>query len=243
MVVEWGTPGLDDELYDSHGDAMTSAITWQLGVFGYMDEFDVWHVVNPTTLNPWEYKDYWVVFDQANFELSNPLVAPMVQGYATIDDDGYSSYRLSLDPGDTFNFSGLDAYVWAFNTQNYEYGLEWLIYRGSGLGDEPAWTFPEDPTSPPEPEAQWIADDLNLTDSDEPVWGNQNGIYGGTSKGAVASNPQLYPGYEYQLLQTYTIVPEPGTYAVGVILMGLGALQWWRKKQRGQTENFERTSV
>lgn len=223
MAIEWGTPLMNDPLYDSKGNQMTDAFTWQLGVFAYQDEFDVWHeVADPTTLNPWDFKSNWIVFDQATFDTSS-MFAPAVLGSATILDDGTSSSSYG-EAG--FNFSGMNAYVWAFNTQNYEYGLEWLIYRST------SWEFPEDPSTPPVLEDEWINVD-DLVQSDIPLWGNQNGVVDQDAGDfSYASNPQLYHPLDNDLLQSYTIVPEPGTYAAGILLLGIGGFQWWLRRRK-----------
>lgn len=218
MNIEWGTPLMNDPLYDSYGDPMTDDFIWQLGVFAD----NAGNQVDPNSIDPASWADYWVIFDQADFDTTSPF-SPAVLGSATIQNDGTSSS--SYAPA-SFDFSGMDAYVWAFKTdQDYKWGLEWLIYRSED------WTMPTDPTTPPDPEAEWI--NVDLAQTDIPLWGNQNGVIDAdTGNLSYASNPQLYQPIDNDLLQSYTVIPEAKTYVAGALLLMLGAFHLWSKKRQ-----------
>jgi len=218
VTIDWGV-NFGDEIYTSDGNLADDAIHWELGAF--RDGF------TPNGNNVELWKDYWIVFDIAPFEEDpyNPGQY-IFQREVQMPNDGSSVAY----PAESWNFKGMTAYVWGFNDKTYQMGLEWLLYRGED------WVFPDFPTDePPDLDLEW--DVAHMTTTDIPVWGavgNPDGPYPGYSTQVGlgwASGPIYTPGDpEVSLLQLYTI-PEPGTYAVGALMLGAAAFHGWRRRR------------
>lgn len=222
LLIEWGTP-VDTYLttsYDVELVSNTQPIFWQLGAF--VDGF------NPTEANANLWAANWRVFDLAatNYALG------LFTGIAILADDGTSTSTYAT-PG--FDFRGLDAYIWGYNTTNdlwdgtkvYGPGMEWLVFRASDNPVDP-WVFPTNyPPGPPSLEYEWSISDL--TTNDVPLWGSQNGVIGlGVASSPVNSAPPFYG----DVLQLYTIIPEPSGIAAGILLVTGAGLYHWKRRRR-----------
>ncbi len=205
-----------NQLVDSAGDELivpvvpgfpeaTSNFTFALGSF--IDGF------NPTNNNIGQWFDNWRTFDVALFAADPDLIG--IQGGMTVD-----GFTVSESPlADTsFNFSGLDAYLWIYNDTALQPGTEWFVARAS------TWTFPDiglfdtDCSScPGENPINWSTSDFasNTISDDVPLYGNQSGVQGEGTYTVLNDN-------EFAI-QTFGVIPEPSTLflpaCIGICLM------------------------
>lgn len=171
----------------------TSSYTFALGSF--IDGF------NPTSGNIAQWADNWRTFDVALFAADPDLIG--IQGGMTVDGFTVSDNPLA---DDTFNFSGLDAYLWIYNSTALETGTEWFLGRAS------TWTFPDIglfdtncDSCPGENPINWSTSDFasNTVSDDVPLYGNQSGVLGEGTYTALNSD-------EFAI-QTFGVIPEPSS--------------------------------
>lgn len=198
-AFNWGTP-VFSSLFDSYGNPLDASYTFELGAFDPS--------FTPTSNNVTSWSDNWKIFDTATFNVE----AEHFASTANMLDDGTST---SATATAGYDFRGLDAYIWGYNTKSYILTLEWVWLRSTN------WTFPTSITpGPPVTPTEWSISDL--TPSDVPLWGRQSNSIGL----GYATNPGTYN------LQTYTLnVPEPSTVAL-LCLAGAGTLLAARLRRR-----------
>lgn len=185
-----------DELKDSFGNDLTESFTFQMGTFD--------GTFAPSDDNVADWEGNWRVFEQADF---NDVPPPLVGFTTTISDQGFSGSTNS-NADTAYDFSGQEAWLWVFNGRDVEAsGTEWFLGRAD------AWTFPTisgDECCGGELPIDWALEDFA---SETPVWGNQSGIEGFGERS----------GFDVDFeLQTYIVVPEPGTW----VLMGIALSTW-----------------
>lgn len=228
LLVEWGTP-VDTYLTTSFDVELVSnaqPIFWQLGAF--VSGF------NPTAANVESWASNWRVFDLA----TNNYALGLFTGIAILLDDGTSS---STNATAGFDFRGLDAYMWGYNTfedtadgtKFYGFGMEWLVLRADENPVDP-WVFPVSyPPGPPSLEYEWSISDL--TTNDVPLFGSQNGVIG---LGIASAPINIAPVGYGDVLQLYTVVPEPSGIAAGILLVsGVGFYHWKRRRSKVTQES------
>lgn len=150
----------------------------------------------PTAENVGEWAMNWRTVDVADFDES--------LGYLTGTFDIYDDGRSSSPDADPGVFFSLPAYVWIYDTPDLTNGAEWFLARS----DE--WVLPDEegdccggtPT-------EWSTSDFG--NEDEPVVGAHGNVRGG----GTAAAPGFYD------LQTYTVVPEPGSLTLLAMAAGL----------------------
>lgn len=190
-----------DTLRDNTDVNLTSSFTFQLGSF--KDGFA------PTATNLTQWLDNWVVFHVADFNVVQESGQPDAPVFAFNDAgmtlDGTSVFSHSSNDG--YDFSDQRAWLWVFNDSQVTPSTttEWF------LGSATVWEFPdkanfddEEAVSPFE--VNWSL--LDFQTSDVPIWGGQNGQEGAGYKEVFSPSATL---------QTYKVIPEPGTW----ILMGI----------------------
>jgi len=206
QTLNWGSPfseSFTSNLADSQGNALNDTYTFEIGTFG--DGF------NPNAANAADWYTHWKAFDAASF--SEGTFDPAT-GYVTATADmNPSGFSTSPDAtSNTFNFSGLEAFLWVRNSNSPGTNSEWALVRAG------SWTFPTaDPECcPSEFPVNWSVSDLT---SEVPVYGGQGGIQGD----GVHSVSGSY------FIQTYTFaaVPEPSA----VLMIGMAALALARRRR------------
>ena len=236
-TINWGTP-YDSVLLDSKGNFLDPALyTFELGAF--VSGF------TPQQSNLLDWRANWQVFDVGNFSIfdsefnvvtnANAASYGYITGTAELNANGTSASQ-KTGVSSSFDFRGLDAFVWGYNQTSYSDGLEWVLLRSS------QWTFPSggqlDPDNccPLTLPLDWSSSDLSYqgfnhdTGTDVAAFGSHTGpdanglgersfIPGTSEGGALDLN-----AYEFQ---TFTI-PEPATAVVG-LLLAAGILRRQRK--------------
>lgn len=206
VLFDWGSE-VYSELFDSYGTRLDSSYTFELGSFDPS--------FTPTSGNVALWAANWKVFDSTTINESFDLF----RSSAYLLDDGTSSSAFADPIG--YDFRGLDAYIWGYNTKSYTQTLEWVWFRA------PSWTFPVSVTPGPSvTPVDWSISDLVA--GDVPLWGRQ-----GTAAGlGYASAPGLLGQYN---LQTYTLepapgpIPEPSTILFAALLAAIALLHRWRR--------------
>lgn len=196
ITINWGSP-VDSILRDSYGNTLGAGMHFQLGSFA--ESFV------PTFENIDLWRTHWRVFDEASY---NPDFGYFT-GTAEISSNGFSNSPDATGSSGTFNFLGLDAYLWVFNDNVPElWSTQWALVRA----DE--WTFPiaaEDCCGSVLP-LEWSLSDLSEVGT--PVFGRT-----GDREGAGTSYAEN-PSYN---LQTYSLVPEissvPAIAAVALLVV------------------------
>jgi len=194
MQATWGTTisfffesSESDTLKDSFGNDLDASFTFQIGSF--TDGFD------PAEANTSLWASNWLVFDQAAFQPGPPPLTGVLDG-GTDDNGNTVSTQPAADTATSF-FSR-DAWLWVYNTQDISTeGSEWFLGRASD------WTFPDSTASGCCPEGffQWALNDFTV---ETPIWGSQALLEGG----GTASLKDSFT------VQTYVVVPEPGTWVM-----------------------------
>ena len=187
VTVERGSL-IPSAIVDSEGNALDGSFTFQLGFF--QDSF------TPTVGNTADWATYWEVFDQADYNTE----VGYFTGSAGVNGDGTST---STFASPTISFTNEQAYIWVFNSQTPGTSTEWF------LATDPSWVFPvgNDDCCDPSPPLQWSLSDLDNGDV-APVWGAQTDQ---TGAGDYSVTNPLFD------LQTFVIVPEPGSLMLVVI--------------------------
>ncbi len=189
QTLNWGSEVFSD-LATSKGVALDNTFVFEIG------SFDPAFV--PTTSNVSDWSGNWRIFDRAAFDPGSGYFTSTVQMFREVSNPNtvHSDYPGAAN----INFSGLEAYLWVRNGTTPVKGTEWLLTRASN------WTFPVvggeccDKST-----VEWSVSDL--TASNIPKWGSQNGVDGP----GVVSNPSSHT------LQTFTFVPEPSSALLGVV--------------------------
>jgi hypothetical protein len=206
VLFDWGSEYYS-ELFDSYGNRLDASYTFELGAFDPS--------FTPTAVNFTSWAAIWNVF------VSNTINTTFVlfRSSAYMLDDGTSS-SLAADPAG-YDFRGLDAYIWGYNSKSYTQTLEWVWFRA------PSWIFPASfAPGPPVTPTDWSIS--QLTAGDVPLFGRQAGDVGL----GYASAPGVLGQYN---LQTYTLtpgpagVPEPSTVIFAALLVVIAALHRWQR--------------
>ena len=196
QTINWGSEAFST-LVDSHNVELNNSYVFELGAF--TTRFD------PITSNPLLWIANWRVYDAAEYSQAN--------GYFTARVDMLDNGHSSAPESANIDFRGLDAYLWIRNSNVAEnINSEWLLVRSS------SWDFPTpsshccDPSLP----IEWSVSDLTV--SDVPVYGAQDGANDTVRKGGGVISTPPPPG---TYLQTATLVPELSS---SVLIMVLGVL-------------------
>ena len=205
VLFDWGSE-VYSELFDSYGNRLDSSYTFELGAFDPS--------FTPTAANiaSGAWAANWKVFDSTTINTTFDLF----RSSAYMLDDGTSTSAFAT-PG--YDFRGLNAYIWGYNTKSYTETLEWVWFRA------PSWVFPASFTpGPPLTPTDWSIS--QLTAGDVPLFGRQ-----GTAVGlGFASAPGVLGQYN---LQTYTlqveVIPEPSTIFIAVLLAAIAIVHRWKR--------------
>jgi len=207
VLFDWGSE-VYSELFDSYGTRLDASYTFELGAFDPS--------FTPTAGNVALWEANWKVFDSTTINTTFDLF----RSSAYMLDDGTST---STSPSVTtgYDFRGLNAYIWGYNSKSYTQTLEWVWFRA------PSWIFPATVTpGPPVTPTDWSIS--QLTAGDVPLWGRQ-----GTAVGlGYASAPGVLGQYN---LQTYTLqigptpIPEPSTIIFAVLLVAIAVFHRWKR--------------
>lgn len=207
VLFDWGSE-VYSELFDSYGTRLDSSYKFELGAFDPS--------FTPTAGNVTLWAANWKVFDSTTINTTFDLF----RSSAYMLDNGTSTSP-SADPAG-YDFRGLNAYIWGYNTKSYTQTLEWVWFRA------PSWVFPASfAPGPPVTPTDWSIS--QLTAGDVPLWGRQ-----GTAVGlGYASAPGILGQYN---LQTYTLqppgpsgVPEPSTIIAAALLLAIALFHRWKR--------------
>lgn len=214
-----------DQLVDSAGAPLiealvpgspeaTSTFTFELGAFA--DGFI------PESANLSDWHSNWRPFDVALMAADPDIIG--IQGGMTVDGNSVSEHP---DVDATFNFSGLDAYLWIYNGTDLVQGTEWFLGRAE------TWVFPDTglfdtdcESCPGEAPLNWSTSDFasdTITNDDVPLYGSQSGVLG---EGTYTA---LDDGYT---LQTFGVVPEPATVFLPAVIGLIVFFKQLRRKGR-----------
>jgi len=207
VLFDWGSE-VYSELFDSYGNRLDASYTFELGAFDPS--------FTPTAGNITSWAANWKVFDSTAINTTFDLF----RSSAYMLDDGTSTSAFADPIG--YDFRGLDAYIWGYNSKNYTQTLEWVWFRA------PSWIFPASFTpGPPLTPTDWSIS--QLTAGDVPLFGRQ-----GTAVGlGYASAPGVLGQYN---LQTYTlestqVIPEPSTIFIAVLLAAIAIAHRWKRRR------------
>ena len=196
-------------LKDHSGNDLSSVFTASLGFFD--------NNFAPTSENIGDWEINWVAFTQASIDTTNPpFPEPRFKLEANLLNDGTSSDNSEA------NFGGESAWLWVYNTQNaFAPGAEWF------LGRVQTWMFPEPiqsecSTCPGDFEIQWA---ISQFSDQTPVWGRQSAHEGGGFSD--------FPSDTFTL-QTYIVIPEPGSLFLMLAAFSAASLLLYRRKGAAQ---------
>lgn len=181
--INWGSP-IFSSIVDSAGVELNNTFVFELGSFA--------NGFQPNAGNLASWHQNWRIFDTAGYNDSRDPdpVFGYFTGTSSLLDDGTSTSNPS------FNFGGLNAYIWVRDSNDNVEGSEWFLARSE------LWKFP-DPISgccDNELPIDWSLSDLK-NQAVTPIFGSQDGL-----KGAGEFTVDGVFG-----LQTYTIIPEPSS--------------------------------
>jgi hypothetical protein len=214
QIVDSGGAPLIEAAPSGAPDAVSDFV-FELGVFN--------EGFTPLIDNLDEWAENWNTFDVALMAAEPVLIG--IQGGLTANGETVSEHP-NADSG--VDFSGRDAFLWIYNSQDLAEGTEWFVGRASD------WVFPEidllnsDCSScPGESPVQWSTSQFNgdtvVGTADVPLFGSQSGVQGAGSVSEVDADFTL---------QTAVVVPEPSTLILPTII-GLLAV-WCRMQKRGR---------
>ncbi len=197
-----------DRLKDSYGNDLDDSFVASLGYFD--------NNFSPNSENIGDWRNNWVSFTQSLIVDTNPPFAePRFNLEAEFLSDGTSS-----DNADAV-FSGQSAWLWVYNEQDaFAPGAEWF------LGRVESWMFPEPPEPgctdcPGEFPTQWAVSNFS---TETPIWGRQSSYEGG--------------GFNFTsedfTLQTYVVIPEPGSLFLMLAAFSAASLLLYRRKGAAQ---------
>ena len=228
-TINWGSP-ITSVFRDSQGNILDPSIyRFELGAFTAS--------FTPTSSNISLWRDNWRVFDVADYQIYDSAFEVIESGVAGAVYGSFSGAAELLANGTSgssqtgvstgFDFSGLNAYIWGFNTDTYSSNLEWVIVRDS------SWVFPTNENMDPDnccpltlaldwslSDLYYTSDQAQIQDNDTPLFGSQGGS-SANGLGEFSSQNESFT------LQTFTI-PEPSTTIVGLLL---GAMMLRRSRK------------
>ncbi|HEY1083565.1 MAG TPA: PEP-CTERM sorting domain-containing protein [Prosthecobacter sp.] len=201
-TIDWGNAVMD-VLVDSHGNALDSTYTIELGTFGSF---------TPTGLNQGDWMANWKVFDRA---IAGTDWIPSMRYFnssASVMPGGVSS---EAPPLPSFTFAqGEQAYMFVYNSLAFDYVSEWALITNSSLDGTLVddWLMPA-PGSKEDSTIEWRVSNASVV------------IHGGLndeqSYGVYTVDPGTFA------LQTH-VVPEPA----GMVLVMLGIAFSWFPRRR-----------
>lgn len=211
QTINLGTDLLDD-LGTSAGNNLNGSFEVSLGTFD--------GAFTPTDVNVADWSVNWRTFDETNVTTSPlppPLGGPNFQLSADLMDTGYTGS--SSPAADTsYDFSGKDIWLWVRNKETIDFGTEWFLARvdASFATPNPGDCCPgEDPLN------------LSLLDLiSPPVFGSSLGVKGG----GIFTFDDTSGTFE---LQTFKVIPEPGTLILSAIVFGLFGIVYVKRERRG----------
>jgi hypothetical protein len=231
-TINWGSP-ITSVFRDSQGNILDPSIyRFELGAFTAS--------FTPSSSNISLWRDNWRVFDVADYRVYDFVDPDLVlldhtlegelakadfgsfSGAAELLADGTSgSLKSGVSTG--FDFSGLNAYIWGYNTATYDSNLEWVIVR-----DE-TWTFPVNENMDPDNccpltlAIDWSLSDLTYTTDEAQIQNNDTALYGSQGGSLANGLGEFTTQSESFTLQTFTI-PEPSS-ALVCLLLAAGLLR------------------
>ena len=208
VLFDWGSE-VYSELFDSYGNRLDASYTFELGAF------DPSFTPTAGNIDTGAWAANWKVFDSTTINTTFDLF----RSSAYMLDNGTSTSPFADPIG--YDFRGLNAYIWGYNSKNYTQTLEWVWFRA------PSWIFPASfSPGPPLTPTDWSIS--QLTAGDVPLFGRQ-----GTAVGlGYASAPGVLGQYD---LQTYTLqsgpapIPEPSSVLIAILLVGIAAYHRWHR--------------
>lgn len=227
--IVWGG-SVGDLNVDSRALPLTSAMTFQLGVFTDNEDGSSF---DPESGSYDLWQSHWVAFDQSIYseivQDGETTEFGLYTGGATLLGDLTSnSDRVpGLSPKPTFE-PGAQAYIWGFNDQSVGLNTEWLLVTNdsSDGNAEDDWTIPSPSSHSPDTTQLRIAGAtkavvgaLGTYRSDD----NSSDILIGD--GDVLSRPEQFSIQTHTLLP---IVPEPSSALL--ILIGFGSVMFRRRR-------------
>ena len=227
-TIVWGG-SVGDINVDSKGQALTSAMTFQLGIFTDRldgDPFDP----SVESFELWD--DHWVAFDQSAYSVisqnGQETEFGLYTGGATLLPDltSTSSRIPQSTPKPTFN-PGAQAYIWGFNSKEIGVDSEWLLVTNDSRdgNTEDDWLLPTPSTHSPDTIQMRIP---NATTS---VFGAL-GDYRGTGDSPViegsGAKDQAVDSYSIQTYSFLPAVPEPSSVS---LLIGSALLLVLRRRR------------
>lgn len=194
QTLNWGSE-VGSQIVDSKGTALQQdTFLFQLGAFA--PDF----IPKETNHNEW--LSNWRVFDHASY--NEPF------GYFTGAAVLLPDVKSGAQDASAVSFAGLEAYLWVRNSDTPGESTEWLLTRAE------SWIFPATGGECCNTNIlQWSVSDLTATDV--PLWGGQNGIDG----------PGSFVPSGTPTLQTHIVIPEP----TSVLLAALGWLVVLRRRR------------
>jgi len=202
QTLDWGTP-FGTDIVDSNGTPIDSLYVIEIGAFE--DGF------TPDETNVSSWLTNWRVFDSATYNSGLMFFT----GQASMNDDGTSTSPTSTS---TFDFQGLNAFLWIRKGDQPVEGSEWLLTRSVSSDPEKNWVFPNAVPGCCDHDTNFQWSVSNLDGDDIPQWGNQGGVYG----------PGVFSTTGPYTLQTYTFVPEPG---VPLMVLASSAVLFSRRRR------------
>lgn len=156
QTIEWGSEVFSN-FQQSNGDPLDSSFVFELGAFD--------NAFSPTPANANDWFANWQVFDVADFN-------PITNYFTSTVDMNPTGGSTSPDGNPSFDFQGLQAYMWIRNEDIPSPTAEWF------LAADPTWIYPTalDDCCNNQPPLQWVinsvtppGDPIILTQVPEPT--------------------------------------------------------------------------
>jgi hypothetical protein len=210
-TVQWSNETGDDIFQSDGVTPIGGAFNFELGTFGSFD---------PAVSDPSLWVANWKPLDMAGVNLSEGFFSGQFEmlddPYPASGPSGFvsSSYGTDFDglpplPDDDYfaaasgDYEYFDqgevAYVWVYNSQLVADGTEWALFTAQ------AWTIPA-------PNSNLSDLEWRLTNASTSIWGaiNDDASVGEGIRGAVPADPEN----DGWALQTFGVVPEPGSFCL-----------------------------
>ena len=217
ITINWGNAD-PSTMFDSQGNTLLSGHPTPPGTGSFLIELGTFSgefTPDPTNYNEWH--TYWRTFDRANFNEDTGAFASDVQ----ILEDGSSDSDFRSDAD---SFFGQDMWIWMYNQKEPEVLVsEWFLGR---VND---WVFPDDVFGPCCGDG--LPNQISLTSD----WADKDPLDVTLVWGAHSSYTYEGGGFRQAdgsdfLVQTYTLIPEPGALFLVIIAFGVSIIAYSKKK-------------